>query len=49
MLATQVERAEREGRVILTSDRAFVARNLSDCAYLVRAQNKHGQASRGAV
>lgn len=38
-----VERAEAEDRVILTADRQFVARNLSDLAYLVRAQNKHQQ------
>jgi uncharacterized protein with PIN domain len=38
-----VERASAEGRVILTRDRGFITRNLSDQAYLVVAEAKHAQ------
>lgn len=41
-----VERAEEEGRVILTSDKLFCRRNLSDQAYLVRSTTKHKQVRR---
>ena len=38
-----VETAEKEGRVILTCDRLFVRRGLSDQTYLVTAQDKRMQ------
>jgi uncharacterized protein with PIN domain len=38
-----VERAEVEGRVILTRDAIFMRRNLSDQAYFVRSENKKEQ------
>ena len=38
-----METAEREGRVILTCDRLFVRRGLSDQTYLVTAQDKRMQ------
>lgn len=38
-----VERAELEGRVILTRDAIFMRRNLSDQAYFVKTENKRGQ------
>lgn len=38
-----VERAEIEGRVILTRDAIFMRRNLSDQAYFVKTENKRGQ------
>jgi uncharacterized protein len=38
-----VERADEERRVILTKDKAFVARSLSDSAYLVRSEDQWSQ------
>jgi uncharacterized protein with PIN domain len=38
-----VERAEEEGRVILTRDRTFIAASYSEQAYLVTADTKRQQ------